>query len=177
MKRAASSMPRGPPGSKFIGNETKRSPAPVFQAYPQLAGDAESKKLFHLRNKSTVAKRTRKGPNSGDHGAAESGIPIEVLGRGHMGFGFVLGEAIAEPAPATAFCIWLYHRSLASFRFPQWASFLSGLNTRSTWRFKALMTPIRANTIGPPSVATTINASMAACHSWTPCSAFGSLVM
>src|SRR6266403_1514867 len=30
------------------------------------------------------------------------------------------------------------------------------LNTRSTWRFNALITPIRANMIGPPDVATRI---------------------
>jgi hypothetical protein len=35
----------------------------------------------------------------------------------------------------------------------------SGLNTRWTWRFNALMTPIRANIVGPPDVATRITAS------------------
>jgi hypothetical protein len=30
---------------------------------------------------------------------------------------------------------------------------------------QSLMTPIRANIVGPPSVATRIRASMAACHS------------
>jgi hypothetical protein len=39
------------------------------------------------------------------------------------------------------------------------------------------MTPIRANIIGPPSVATRINASIAACHSGASCSALDSLVM
>jgi len=38
------------------------------------------------------------------------------------------------------------------------------LNTRSTRRFIARMTPIRANIVGPPDVATRIKASMAACH-------------
>jgi len=38
------------------------------------------------------------------------------------------------------------------------------LNTRSTWRFNALMMPMRANIVGPPDVATRINASNAACH-------------
>src|SRR5437660_12251731 len=39
------------------------------------------------------------------------------------------------------------------------------------------MTPIRANIVGPPDVATRIKASIAACHSAAWCSAFGSLVM
>ena len=33
------------------------------------------------------------------------------------------------------------------------------------------------NIVGPPSVATRIRASIAACYSGAPCSAFGSLVM
>jgi hypothetical protein len=75
-------MPRGPPGSKFIGNETNRSPAPVFQAYSQLAGDAESKNLFYLRNNPTVTKRTQKGPNSGDHAGAYLLIKLGKLSTG-----------------------------------------------------------------------------------------------
>jgi hypothetical protein len=39
------------------------------------------------------------------------------------------------------------------------------------------MTPIRANIVGPPNVATKIKASMAACHSAASCSAFGIFVM
>ncbi len=39
------------------------------------------------------------------------------------------------------------------------------------------MTPMRANIVGPPDVATRISASMAACHSAASCSAFGSLVI
>jgi hypothetical protein len=39
------------------------------------------------------------------------------------------------------------------------------------------MTPMRANIVGPPEVATRINASIAACHSWASCSAFGRFVM
>src|SRR5258708_29201257 len=39
------------------------------------------------------------------------------------------------------------------------------------------MMPMRANIIGPPDLATRINASIAACHSWASCSAFGSVVM
>jgi len=68
-------------------------------------------------------------------------------------------------------------RSRASFRFPQWWSLRSGLNTRSMWRFNARMTPIRANIVGPPDSATRIKASIAACHSAASCSAFGSRVM
>jgi hypothetical protein len=58
-----------------------------------------------------------------------------------------------------------FYRSRASLRRPQWWSLRSGLKTRSTLRFKAGMTPIRANIVGPPSVATSISASIAACHS------------
>jgi hypothetical protein len=36
------------------------------------------------------------------------------------------------------------------------------------------MTPMRANIVGPPDVATGINASIAGCHSAASCSAFGS---
>jgi hypothetical protein len=36
------------------------------------------------------------------------------------------------------------------------------------------MTPMRANVVGPPSVATSIRASIAACRSGAVCSAFGS---
>jgi hypothetical protein len=39
------------------------------------------------------------------------------------------------------------------------------------------MTPIRANIVDPPGVATRIKASIAACHSGAVCSALGSLVM
>jgi hypothetical protein len=39
------------------------------------------------------------------------------------------------------------------------------------------MMPIRANIVGPLSVATKIKAFIAACHSQPSCSAFGSLVM
>jgi hypothetical protein len=39
------------------------------------------------------------------------------------------------------------------------------------------MMPMRAIIVGPPSVATRIKASMAACHSAASCSAFGSRVM
>jgi hypothetical protein len=35
------------------------------------------------------------------------------------------------------------------------------------------MTPMRANIVGPPSIATTIRASTAACHSAAMSSAFG----
>jgi hypothetical protein len=51
------------------------------------------------------------------------------------------------------------------------------LNTRSTWRFKARMRPMRANIVEPSDVATRIKASTAACYSSASCSAFGSLVM
>ncbi len=41
----------------------------------------------------------------------------------------------------------------------------------------ARMTPMRANIVGPPDVATRIKASIAACHSAASCSVFGSFVM
>ncbi len=56
-----------------------------------------------------------------------------------------------------------------------------GLQSRSnsrTWqRFNARMTPMRANIVGPPDVATRIKASIAAYHSAVACSALGSFVM
>jgi hypothetical protein len=50
-------------------------------------------------------------------------------------------------------------------RFPQSLSLRSVLNTRSTWRFKARMTTMRAIMIGPLSSTTRSRASTAACHS------------
>jgi hypothetical protein len=44
-------MPHGPPGSKFIGNETKRSPAPVSQVIRRSPAMWSPKTLFHRRNK------------------------------------------------------------------------------------------------------------------------------
>jgi hypothetical protein len=53
----------------------------------------------------------------------------------------------------------------------QCVSLRDGLKTRSAGG----MMPMRANIVGPPSVATKIRASIAACHSDAVCSAFGSL--
>jgi hypothetical protein len=53
----------------------------------------------------------------------------------------------------------------------------SGLNTRSTCRLSASITPIRAIIVGPFFSATKIRHSIAACHSGASCSAFDSLVM
>jgi hypothetical protein len=39
------------------------------------------------------------------------------------------------------------------------------------------MTPIRANIVGPSCSATSMSASIAACHSGASCSSLGSLVM
>jgi hypothetical protein len=64
-----------------------------------------------------------------------------------------------------------------NFRRPQCVSLRSGLNTRSTFRLRACITPMRANIVGPPSVTTSNSASIAACHSSASCSALGSLVM
>src|SRR6266849_605138 len=40
---------------------------------------------------------------------------------------------------------------------------------RSTWRFNARITPIRANMVGPSCSATSISACIAACHSSASC--------
>jgi len=61
------------------------------------------------------------------------------------------------------------HRSRASLRRPQCLSFRDGSNTRSTWRFNARITPIRANMVGPSCSATSISACIAACHSSASC--------
>src|SRR5882757_8862789 len=61
-----------------------------------------------------------------------------------------------------------------SFRLPQWVSLRSELNTRSTCRFNALMTPMRAIIVGPLSSTTKSRASTAACHSSSSCSPLGS---
>src|SRR5881275_2674462 len=55
--------------------------------------------------------------------------------------------------------------------------FARGVKLANVPQFNARMTPIRANIVGPPDVATRIKASIAACHSAAWCSAFGSLVM
>jgi hypothetical protein len=67
--------------------------------------------------------------------------------------------------------------SLFNFGFPQCVSLREELNVRSRFRFNALMTPMRANIVGPPNVATRIKTSIAVCHSAASCSAFGSLVI
>jgi hypothetical protein len=59
----------------------------------------------------------------------------------------------------------LLHRSGASLRWRQCFSFRDGSNTRSTCRFRALITPTRANMVGPPRSATSMSAPIAACHS------------
>jgi hypothetical protein len=71
----------------------------------------------------------------------------------------------------------LLHRSRASSRLPQCFSFRDGSNTRSTCRFRALITPIRANMVGPPRSATSMSASIAACHSGCADSFSGSPVV
>ncbi len=44
-------------------------------------------------------------------------------------------------------------------------------------RFNARMIPMRANIVGPPNSATSISASIAACHSGDAASCFGSAMM
>jgi hypothetical protein len=68
----------------------------------------------------------------------------------------------------------LLHRSRASLRLPQCFSLREESNTRSTCRFRALITPIRANMVGPPLSATSMSASIAASHSGSAASFFGS---
>src|SRR5437588_8641900 len=56
----------------------------------------------------------------------------------------------------------VHHISRFSLRRPQCGSLREGLNSRTWWpRFNARMTPIRANIVGPPDVATRIKASIA----------------
>jgi hypothetical protein len=71
----------------------------------------------------------------------------------------------------------VHHTSRFNLQRPQCGSLRSGLNSRTMFRFKARITPILANMVGPPTVATRINASIAVCHSGAVCSAFDSLVM
>src|SRR5450631_2701753 len=69
------------------------------------------------------------------------------------------------------------HWSLLSFRFPQCVSLRDESNSRSMFRFKALMIPMRAIMAGPFFSATRIRHSIAACHSPRFCSALGSFMM
>jgi hypothetical protein len=52
-----------------------------------------------------------------------------------------------------------HYSSRFNFRFPQCVPLRTGLNPHTTCRLSALITPIRANFVGPPSVATKISAS------------------
>ena len=54
-------------------------------------------------------------------------------------------------------------------------SLRSGLNVLGTFRFNALMMPMRANMVGPSFSATRISASIAARHSGASCSGFRKL--
>jgi len=67
------------------------------------------------------------------------------------------------------------HRSRASFRRPQRADLSD--EQRSTFRFNARMTPIRAGISGPRSSAALINTSAATYRSGTACFAFDSAMM
>src|SRR5229473_2678974 len=67
--------------------------------------------------------------------------------------------------------------SLLSLRRPQCVSLREESNSRTTFRFNALMTPMRANIVGPSCSATSNSACIAACHSSASCSALGSSVM
>jgi len=69
------------------------------------------------------------------------------------------------------------HWSLFSFRFPHCVSLRDELNTRSTFRLRALSMPMRACISGPRSSAAMISASTAVCHASRFCSAFGSFMM
>jgi hypothetical protein len=87
----------------------------------------------------------------------------------HNGFSELVGLSFGGAVRISA----ARHSSLFSFRRPQCVSLREGLNVRSTFRFNALMTPIRANIVGPPNSATSIRASIAVCHSAASDSAFG----
>ena len=98
----------------------------------------------------------------------------------HLAEVAVLNPRAAQLAPIAvhrAFARIVGHRSRASLRRPQCVSFRDGSNTRSTWRFNALRTPMRANIGGPSCSATSNNGCIAACHSSASYPAFGSLVM
>ncbi len=88
----------------------------------------------------TEAKYPAKKAQEGEHGERSSGQPSN--------------RAPAEDKTITIMAI---QRSRASFRRPQCLSLRSGLNARSTWRFRASRTPMRANIVGPPDVATRQN--------------------
>jgi hypothetical protein len=55
------------------------------------------------------------------------------------------------------------HWSRFSFRFPKWVSVRSELNSLSTLRWSARITPILASMVGPR--AASIKACIASCHS------------
>ncbi len=61
-----------------------------------------------------------------------------------------------------------FYSSLFSLRFPQCVSFRSGLNTRSTWRFKARSMPMRACIRKSRPSAVPIRQPVAVCHSDGP---------
>jgi hypothetical protein len=67
------------------------------------------------------------------------------------------------------------HSSRFSFRRAQCVSFREVSNSRWTFRFNALMTPMRAIMAGPLSSTTRSNASTAARHSSSSCSALALL--
>src|SRR6266849_7157895 len=54
--------------------------------------------------------------------------------------------------------------SLLSLRRPQCVSLREESNSRTTFRFNALMMPMRANIVGPSCSATSNSACIAACH-------------
>ena len=67
--------------------------------------------------------------------------------------------ANAHPTCPTASCFIYRARVCAG---PNAFPCAKGSNTRSTSRFRALVTPIRANMVGPPRSATSMSASIAA---------------
>ena len=69
------------------------------------------------------------------------------------------------------------HSSLFNLCFPQCVSLRDELNTRSTFRLRALSMPMRACIKGPRFSAAMISASTAVCHASRFCSAFGSFMM
>src|SRR5882672_6369058 len=68
------------------------------------------------------------------------------------------------------------HWSRLSLVRPQCGSLREGLSSRTTCRFSALMTPMRAIMVGPLSSTTRSRASTAACHSASCCSGLGELL-
>jgi hypothetical protein len=74
----------------------------------------------------------------------------------------IFPEALPLRGPASSLRLGLFlYRSRFSFRFPQCVSFRSGLNCRTSLRWIACRTPIRAIIVGKPRSAAKVSISAA----------------